>query len=216
MNLLPSSPSSLAQPLPKHGDAALRLGLFGGRFDPIHCGHLLLAQQALEQLELDVIHFIPAASPVHKPAVVSAQARATMVEIATAAEPQFLVSYCELARDTLSYTIDTIREYHQAYPRASLFFLLGADAYADFPSWEGATEIMELATMVVLAREPVVLEDLSHLPPPFNQATLLATPRFDISSSDIRARLQQQQPIRFRVPLEVEHYLAKYQPYRQP
>lgn len=215
MVVTPSSPKTIAQP-PFLTSDCLRLGVFGGRFDPVHHGHLLLAQQALEMTAMDYVDFVPAAQAVHKATVASAEHRAVMLELATAAHPRFRVSYCELLRDAPSYTIDTARYYRKTYPNAELFFLIGADAYQHIADWDDAEELVSIMTMVVLARPPMVLETLENLPSPFNEALFLNSPQFELSSSDIRQRLANQQPIRYRIPSEVESYLVKHNLYTQP
>ncbi|HEX7022573.1 MAG TPA: nicotinate (nicotinamide) nucleotide adenylyltransferase, partial [Trueperaceae bacterium] len=113
----------------------MRLGLFGGRFDPPHYGHLLVGEQVVEKLQLDALWFVPAQSPPHKRAQASPEARYEMLLLATASNPRFRVSRLELERPGPSYTIDTVLEVERRHPNAELYFVSGADAYRDIGSW---------------------------------------------------------------------------------
>ena len=132
-----------------------RIALFGGTFDPVHYGHLLLAEVAREQCDLDEVWFVPAAVPPHKQEieVTSGEARAEMIELAVAGNPGILVSRFELERGGVSYTVDTLRRFREETPDAELFFLLGADMLHDLPNWREAGEVCRLATPIV-ARVP--------------------------------------------------------------
>lgn len=197
--------------------ADVKLGVFGGRFDPPHIGHLLVAQRALEQLSLDEVWFVPAPTPPHKEAQVGAETRATLVTLATASHPQFRMSRIEIERSAAepgpSYTFDTLTEIKKAYPETKLFFITGADAYQQIASWHRAEELVELAQMVALPRPGY---DLAGVAPYFrDRVILLDTLSFDVSSTDIRRRLAHCQPIRYLVPELVESYLVKHDLYRK-
>lgn len=191
----------------------MRIGLFGGRFDPPHIGHLLAAQGALEALDLDRVLFIPAQTPPHKSATAAAEARFEMVVVATASHPQFRVSRVEIDRFGPSYTFDTVMEFRGKQPRDELFFLTGLDAYADVSTWHRATELVEEVKMVAVSRPGYSLEGLE---PPFREKVQeLATVACGVSSTDIRRRLGEGRPIRYLVPEPVESYLDKHDLYRK-
>lgn len=191
----------------------MRLGLFGGRFDPVHIGHLLAAQGAFEALELDELWFIPAKTPPHKPAVGSPEARRQMLLLATLANPAFVIKGLELERSGPSYTFDTVCEVKAARPDDTLFFITGADAAAGLASWHRAEELLRSVNTVALARPGYTLEDLR---PPFRgRVETLNTRLCDVSSTEIRSRLSRRQSVRYLVPELVETYLDRTALYRQ-
>ncbi len=190
----------------------MRIGLFGGCFDPPHIGHLLIAQQALEHLTLDNIFFIPAKDPPHKSTVAEAENRYEMVLLATASNPNFFASSLELKRLGTSYSFDTLTEVSRLYPRADIFFIMGVDAYADIHSWHRAEEVIDKSQVVVYPRLGYDLEQLSLY---FKERVLfLDAPTINISSTDIRKRLSSKRPIYYFVPKLVECYLVKHQLYQ--
>lgn len=192
--------------------APMRLGLFGGRFDPPHLGHLRLAEEALEQLELEVLFFIPALAPPHKPTVAPAGARCDMLTLATTDHPRFALSRLELERGGPSYTFDTVRAIKGEHPEAELFFLTGADAYGEIASWHRARELVSEVHMVAASRRGYTLETLE----PFFKRRVrhLDTPLLEVSSSDIRKRIKGGRSVRYLVPELVESYLVKHHLYR--
>ena len=191
----------------------MRLGLFGGRFDPVHIGHLLVAQGAFEALELDELWFIPAKTPPHKPAVASPEDRLQMLILATLNNPAFVVKDLELSRPGPSYTFDTVQEIKRARPEDTLFFITGADAAADLASWYRAEELSRSINTVALARPGYTLADLA---PPFRERVqTLATRLCEVSSTEIRSRLSCHQSVRYLVPELVETYLDRTALYRE-
>lgn len=191
----------------------MRLGLFGGRFDPPHIGHLLAAQGAVEALGLDELWFVPAKTPPHKPAVASAEARTQMLLLATLSNPSFKVSRLELHRDGPSYTFDTVTHVKELHPEATLFFITGSDAYADVASWYRARDLVRAVDMVVVARPGYTLNDLE---PAFRQRVqILETRLCDVSSTEIRRRLKRRESVRYLLPEPVETYLDRTSLYRQ-
>ena len=190
----------------------MRLGLFGGRFDPPHIGHLLAAQSAFEALGLDELWFIPAKTPPHKPALASADARVQMLLLATLSNPVFEVSRLELLRDGPSYTFDTVMETKKQRPDATLFFITGVDAYADVASWHRAHELVRAVDMVTVARPGYTLRDLE---PAFRRVQTLETRLCDVSSTEIRSRLNRRESVRYLLPELVETYLDRTSLYRQ-
>lgn len=191
----------------------MRLGLFGGRFDPPHLGHLLAAQGALEALGLDELWFVPAKTPPHKPVVAGADARAQMLLLATLPNPAFRVSRLELGRDGPSYTFDTVSQVRRERPGDTLFFITGTDAYADVASWHRARDLVGVVNMVAVARPGYTLGDMDA---PFRERVhVLPTRLCDISSTDIRTRLARGESVRYLVPELVETYLDRTALYRQ-
>src|ERR1700761_18841 len=160
----------------------LRLGLYGGTFDPVHLGPLILAQDALEQLKLDAVLFIPARQSPFKPGKTGAseKQRLALLQRALKGREKFWLSRCELDRPAPSYAIDTAEEIHDAFPRAHLFWLIGADQLPDLHRWHRAAELKKLVTFALLPRGEVT----RRLP-----AGVLSLPqqrRVDISSTEIR------------------------------
>ncbi len=132
----------------------MRLGLFGGSFDPVHRGHLVLADSCARQAKLDKVWFVPAAHQPLKPTGPQASDadRLAMLRLALADRPQFEVSELEIKRGGVSYTVDTLAAVQSQHPEAELFFLMGADSLADLPHWHRPGEICKLATLLVVRR----------------------------------------------------------------
>ena len=190
------------------------IGIMGGTFDPLHIGHLILAEQAWETLGLDRVLFVTAADPPHKPGAVQADAahRYEMVRIAVQHNEHFECSRVELDRPGPSYTIDTIRQILGLYgPDSRVYLLVGADEARELMSWRDPYGIQELATVVVANRPGnTVAEALSALPEDFASKIMpLQMPGVDISSTDIRARLREGRSVRYLVPEAVERYIAE-------
>lgn len=191
----------------------MRLGLFGGRFDPPHLGHLLAAQGALEALALDELWFVPAKTPPHKPAVAGAGDRAQMLVLATLSNPAFRVNRLELERSGPSYTFDTVLQVRRERPGDTLFFVTGVDAYAEIASWHRARDLVDVVNMVAVARPGYTLGDMDA---PFRERVqTLPTRLCDVSSTDIRTRLARRESVRYLVPELVETYLDRTALYRQ-
>ena len=175
-----------------------RIGLFGGSFDPVHVGHLLVAQAACEEFKLDRLFFIPAAQSPLKPERVPAPAelRLRMLRLALSGENKYEVDEQEIRRGGPSYTIDTVRAYRERYPKAVLFYIIGADHVPLLPKWRSADELAALVEFLVVPRpgDPPV-----SAKPPFRVQNLVGTP-FAVSSSQIRARVKAGQSIHHLVP----------------
>jgi len=178
-----------------------RLGLFGGSFDPVHLGHLLVAQAAREELGLTRLFFIPAAQSPFKPErrPTSAADRLRLLRLALAGKDWCELDDQELRRGGISYTIDTVRDYTCRFPAASLYYLIGADHLPQLPKWREAGELARLARFVVIPR-PGQLE--AGLPQPFQGQTLSGFP-LGVSSSQIRARVKAGLPIDHLAPAAV-------------
>lgn len=200
----------------------MRLGIYGGTFDPVHYGHLLLAECCREQCRLDEIWFLPAARPPHKTSLelTAGDQRVAMLQLALADCPGFLVSTLELDRGGISYTVDTLEDLKQQRPDAQLFFLLGADAVRDLPTWRAPRQIGRLATLVTVQRPdapPIAWDQLAQLldPPDWQAARdhAVTMPRIEISSRDLRQRVSTGRSVRFRTPPAVIHYITQQRLY---
>lgn len=180
------------------------IGLLGGSFDPIHHGHLLVAQAVLEALDLEELRFVPARSQPFKGGRHSAPAetRARMVAVAIAGEPRFRLERAELDRPGPSYTVDTLRALRVAEPDREFALLVGADAARDLPAWREADALPALATIVVFARPGA---EMPELPWPVRRLTV---PGVDISATEIRRRVAAGHPIRYWVPEAVAECIA--------
>jgi len=193
----------------------MRLGLFGGSFDPVHLGHLLMAEAAREQLALDELWFIPAAQSPHKQhgPRASGKQRVEMLRLAVAGHPAYRVCEIEVNRQAPSYTVDTLAEIHEERPDDALFLLLGGDAAVDFPSWREPDRILTLATLAVFRRPEWPEPDLAALvnlhPSQARPPQLITAPPIGIRSTDIRERLRAGKSIRWRVPRAVEEFLKQ-------
>ncbi|SRR6266545_6204470 len=198
---------------------ALRLGILGGSFDPIHYGHLAIAEEARVALGLDRVLLVPAARQPLKGGrhAAAPEHRLAMARLACSFNDAFEVSTIELDRPGPSYTVTTLEALRAAFD-GQMFFILGADALADLPRWHAAARIVELARIVAVAR-PAVTLDLAALaraiPRIGERLTLLDGPRLDISSNDLRRRVAAGRPIRYQTPDPVVDYIARhglYQP----
>jgi nicotinate-nucleotide adenylyltransferase len=176
----------------------MRLGLYGGSFDPVHLGHLLVAQAAREELGLDRVIFIPAAQSPFKPdgQPTPARFRLQMLRIALAGQSHCEVDEQEILRGGVSYTIDTVRDYQARHPSAELFYLIGADHTPLLPQWREAGELARRVEFVVIPRPG---EASQPLPAPFRGRALRGFP-LGVSSSQIRQRVKEGRPVDWLVP----------------
>ena len=188
------------------------IGLFGGSFDPIHHGHLVVAQVAAEKLKLDSLRFVPAREQPFKTGQhrTSAAHRAAMLSLAVEGVPQFGVERSELDRPGPSYTVDTLRQLRQQEPGADFVLLLGADAAADLPAWKEAARVAELARIAVFARPGSPLTDLPWT------AEVVVVPAIDISATEVRRRARLGLSLRYWVPDRVAEYIAQHRLYLDP
>jgi nicotinate-nucleotide adenylyltransferase len=192
----------------------LRLGIMGGTFDPIHHGHLVAASEAATRFSLDEVVFVPTGQPWQKPDVdVSpAEHRYLMTVIATASNPRFTVSRVDLERPGPTYTIDTLRDLRaQRGAGADLFFITGADALAQILTWKDSDELFQLANFIGVTRPG---HDLSGDGLPADRVSLLEVPAMAISSTAVRTRVHDAEPIWYLVPDGVVQYIGKYSLYR--
>ena len=190
----------------------MKLGLFGGSFDPVHLGHLLVAQAAREELGLDRLFFIPAAQSPFKPdnAATPGPDRLRLLRLALAGKSWCEIDEQELHRGGVSYTIDTVRDYTRQYPSARIFYLIGADHAAKLPAWRDAQELARLAEFVVLPRPG---QSALPFPKPFRGHVLKGFP-LGVSSSEIRARIRAGHPIDHLVPAAVAEAIRNSTLYR--
>lgn len=201
----------------------MRLGIFGGTFDPVHYGHLLLAEACREQCRLDELWFVPAAVPPHKQerTLSPAKDRVEMLRLAIAGHSSFSVSILEIDLGGVSYTVKTLEAVHSARPEAMLFFPMGADSLRDLPTWREPRRICELAIPIIVRRAGSPEPDLSALATlalPERCAEIkgyqIEMPVIELSSTDIRGRVSKGQSIRFRTPRAVEKYIETQGLYR--
>ncbi len=191
----------------------MRLGVYGGSFDPPHLGHLLPVIDAAEQLDLDGVRFVPASTQPLKVGRASASPadRLAMTERLVQGIPGFSVDPAEIDRPGLSYTVDTLAGLAAANPGAELFLLLGADAYALFDKWREPERIRALATIVVMVRGDSTLTPSATGE---GQVQVLQSRRVDISSTELRARVRDGRTIRGFAPDAVADYIAEHRLYR--
>jgi len=220
----------------------MRLGLYGGTFDPVHFGHLLLAETCREVARLDEVWFIPTGTPPHKPGIEisPAKARREMLELAIAGLPQFHVSRLEIDRPGPHYTVDTLRLVREQRPDDELFLLIGKDSLFDLPTWRNPDAISGLANIVAVNRmspswerdfedarfsrfvrqesvSPFLfsaeVEIAGHAGLSF-QVEFVTMPQMDVSATDLRQRVAAERSIRFQTPRAVEQYIRAHKLYR--
>jgi len=201
-----------------------RLGILGGTFDPIHLGHLAIAEAAADELELERVLFVPARFPPHRssPPRASAEDRATMVELAIAGNPRFAMSTVELESAGPSFTADTVetlsRDERAAGRRPDLWFIVSAEAFAGFLDWNDPARILGAARLVVLPREGHPPPDLAPLaaalPGLADRVSVLDGPRIRLSATEIRRRAGRGLSVRYLVPDAVAAYIAERRLYR--
>jgi nicotinate-nucleotide adenylyltransferase len=188
------------------------IGLFGGSFDPVHHGHLIVGQVAREKLGLQELRFLPAREQPFKQGrhQTSPEHRAAMLSLAVAGTPGFAIERTELDRAGPSYTVHTLQELRQREPGSEFVLLLGADAAAELPAWREADRIPQLARVVVFARPG------SPVPASPWIAQIIEVPAIDISATEVRRRVSRGQPIRYWVPDAVADYIARHRLYLDP
>lgn len=205
---------AIIQPMTK------RIGILGGTFDPIHFGHLAIAEEARVLLQFDEVLLIPAAQQPLKQAghQASPLQRLEMTRLACADNPHLQVSSIEIERQGPSYTVDTLEAFAQTGV-GELFFIIGADAVAELYRWYAAARVIALAQIVAVARpgavfDPQLLEQ--RLPGVGKRLTSLAGPALDISSTSLRQRVAAGKPIRYQTPQAVVEYIEQHRLYQQP
>lgn len=193
----------------------MRLGIFGGTFDPPHVGHLLAASDAIEHLALDRLVFVPAAIQPLKSTreTASGADRLAMVRLTVGADPRLETDAVELDRDGLSYTVDTLKDFARRFPSADRFFLVGADVLSTFAQWRDPQGVLELATLAVVTRsaDSDVMEMNEELA---RRVTPVPTRRVDVSSTEIRDRVRSGRSIHGFVTDAVAEYISSHGLYR--
>ncbi|MEA3454122.1 MAG: nicotinate-nucleotide adenylyltransferase [Candidatus Caldatribacteriota bacterium] len=193
-----------------------RLGIMGGVFDPIHCGHLFTAEEARVEFKLDKVIFVPCRQPAHKREnnISDPEHRYLMTVLATSNNQFFEVSKVELDRPGPSYSIDTVKELLKKYEHGvKIFFITGADAFLEIDSWYKSEELIRLCQFVAATRPGY---DLNKLDKKFKKIIrIMEIPALYISSTDIRRRIKEGRNIKYLVPQEVEEYICKKGLYRK-
>jgi nicotinate-nucleotide adenylyltransferase len=193
-----------------------KIGLFGGTFNPIHTGHLIIAEVIRQALQIDQILFIPAKIHAFKnnQQIQSSRHRLRMLELVIRDNPYFLISELELNKEGISYTIDTIKMLRLQYPedRYTLYFLMGADNVAQFHKWKEPAELVKLCNFVVFGRPGFEVDPKSD--PLVSKFQFVEAPLLEISSTDIRNRIQGNISIRYMVPPQVEAYIHQHSLYK--
>jgi nicotinate-nucleotide adenylyltransferase len=196
-----------------------RIGVMGGTFDPIHHGHLVAAEEARWQFDLDQVVFVPTGRPWQKPIGVSpAEDRYRMTVLATASNPAFTVSRLEVDHRGPTYTVDTLRRLRAAQPAGTrLFFITGADAVLQILTWKEPDQVLALAEFIAATRPGFDLERLiGQVPGAAGRVHRIEIPALAISSSDLRSRVARGAPVQYLVPDEVARYIHDHALYRGP
>ncbi len=199
----------------------MKLGILGGTFNPPHIGHLICAQEAVDQLELDRLVLMPAHQPPHKQIAADpgAEARHELCRLAIGGDERFAVSRLELDRAGRSYTVDTLRALHDEHPQDDLTFIVGGDMARSLPTWREPEAVLELATLAVAERAGSEREDIRGELRALRGAggervRFFDMPRVDVSSSQVRERVATGRPIRYLVPDAVADAIAQNGWYR--
>jgi nicotinate-nucleotide adenylyltransferase len=209
----PDITDSPSTPIP----APQRIGICGGTFDPVHFGHLRIAEAAREQLHLSTVLFIPNRNPVHKDHVPAPpEDRFAMLILATQDHPQFEVSRIELDRPTPSYAVETLERLHADHPGSEFFFITGADEILSLRKWKASERLLDLATFVAAPRPGYDLEDLPRRLEPelLERVRLLQMRMFPITSTEIRSQTARGLSVRYETPEAVVRYIRKRGLYR--
>ncbi len=198
----------------------MKLAIMGGTFNPIHIGHLVCAEEAVSQFELDQVLFMPTGLPPHKEIRkgVSSEARFQMCMIATRDNPLFEVSRYEINREETSYTVDTIRHFRRQQPETDLYFISGADAILEILEWKDPDELLSMAMLIGATRPGYPLDRISGNLEKFLQAKkvkIMEIPGIGISSTMIRDRVSEGKSIRYLVPEGVRRFIYEEGLYRK-
>ncbi len=201
-----------------------RVGLMGGTFDPIHYGHLVIAEEVRATLDLTEMVFVPAGQPPHKPgrAITAAEHRLAMLELAIASNPHFTISLIDLERAGPSYTVETLQLLHEQWGAdTAIYFVIGWDSLEYLLTWHDPAGILEQLTYLVAVHRPGhtevpgYLEALEARLPGIKQCLLtVPAPQLDISATDLRQRVAEERPIKYQTPEAVEQYIVQHSLYR--
>ncbi len=198
-----------------------KIGIMGGTFDPIHCGHLFIAETALDVFQLDKVLFIPAGDPPHKneKLITDSGHRFQMIKLAIEDNQNFEASDMEIMKQEKSYTIETIKILRRQYgEETDLYFITGTDAFVGLETWKEYQKLLSLTNFIVMTRtisNPMVLEEkISQFTEKFNAKVFkIDIPTLDISSTDIRKRVQEGRSIKYLLPYDVEEYIRNHHLY---
>lgn len=204
--------------------ARAKIGLFGGTFNPIHTGHLIAAQDALEALKLSRVWFVPCATPPHKPeaSLAPAHHRLRMIRAAIRGDRRFAVSDIEIQRGGVSYSVDTLRQLRRRHPKADWFFIIGSDSFKELHGWREIETLARLCHFIVVARPDFEMKNLSARRCRLDGDTFKRVCRHQvrahligISSTEIRQRVRAGKSIRHLTPDAVADYIKKHSLYRE-
>jgi nicotinate-nucleotide adenylyltransferase len=196
-----------------------KVGILGGTFDPIHNGHLLVAEYAAYEFDLEEVLFIPAGDPPHKQGqeITNTDDRYLMTLLATIHNPKFSVSRLEIEKKGLSYTLDTVRELKSSQPKTKFYFITGADSILEISTWKQPQKLLSEIEFIAASRPGYSLSEMDE--ELYNdykdQIHPLEVPRLDISSTEIRRRVRRGEPIKYQLPEEVEIYIKKHGLYQE-
>ncbi|MEN1762051.1 nicotinate-nucleotide adenylyltransferase [Anoxynatronum sibiricum] len=198
-----------------------RIGILGGTFDPVHLGHLTLAQAALEECNLDIVYFVPAGEPPHKRGqlISPAEHRQRMVELAIQGQPFFKLCNFEIMRRKPSYTVHLMHHMQHNFPGSELFFILGADSLLEVESWYQFEELFQLSKFIVVKRQKntdaELLNKIAFFQSEFHASIqLIQAVRMDVSSSEVRSRTADGQSILSMIPETVQRYIRQHRLYQ--
>ncbi|OGV46243.1 MAG: nicotinate (nicotinamide) nucleotide adenylyltransferase [Lentisphaerae bacterium GWF2_57_35] len=199
-----------------------KIGIFGGSFNPVHLGHLILAQDALERFGLEKVIFIPCAQPPHKSCadMAAPEHRLAMLKLALKDDARMVASALEMERGGVSYTIDTLRRLKELDPEAQYYFIIGGDSLIELHTWKEIDELLGLCEVITLRRpglQALPAADSLQLKAPWPEKLLsnvFTGHLVDISSTDIRRRVRSDRSIRYFVPFGVEMYIVNQELYR--
>ncbi len=200
---------------------SVRIGVLGGTFDPPHLGHLAIAEQAIAQLELEEVNFVPARLPPHKSAkdISPVEHRVEMVRLAIAGNPRFVLSYVDVDREGPSYSVDTVRLLRQGWDESvEIYFIMGMDSLASILTWHQPDELIRLCRLAVFSRSGygAALDELGKkLPGLRERVTFIQSPNLEISANEIQRRVRAGESIADLVPEAVADYIAEQGLYKK-
>lgn len=202
-----------------------RVGVIGGTFDPVHYGHLVIAEEVYAALDLAEMVFVPAGHPPHKPdsLVAAAHHRLAMLELAVASNPHFSISLVDLERPGPSYTVETLGLLRQRWgEQAAIYFLIGWDSLEDLLTWHDPAGILAQLAFLVAVRRPGYHEESGYrdslearLPGIKQRLRVVSVPQLEISSTDLRTRVAEGRPIKYQLPESVEQYIEQHRLYQR-
>jgi nicotinate-nucleotide adenylyltransferase len=224
--LMSSVPFRRVETLKYHNVSAnlRRIGVLGGTFDPVHYGHLVIAEEVYATLQLTEMVFVPAGHPPHKSniEITTAEHRLKMLELAIASNPHFTISRVDMDRPGPSYTVDMLQLLRKQWgEHAAIYFIIGSDSLEDLLSWHDSSGILEQLTHLVAVRRPGYIESETYydwlearLPGIKQRLLVVDTPQFEISATDLRKRIADGRPVKYQTPESVESYIVQYGLYR--